>query len=103
MSVGINISSYISTGIFTCEFAGLYQVSVTIMSQQSDAQFSIYKNGVSKVSSYVARHDLQQGYHTSTGVGVFELDVGHTIHIDTDNSLSHVYGSFSCLTIIKVH
>lgn len=101
--VGItNITGYTSSGLLTCEYPGIYHISATIMTDESN-RFSIFKNNNRVGSAYTGQHSTSQGYYSSTVVGAVELDVGDTVHIDTENDLKGVYGVYNCLTIIKVN
>ncbi|VDH90100.1 Hypothetical predicted protein [Mytilus galloprovincialis] len=102
-AVGVNLTSFETTGLFTCEYAGLYHISVSIMSRASDDHFAIYKNENYIVKTYTAMHDLHQLFHMSTGIAGIELNVTDLVHVDTYGELASVFGAYSCLTIIKVH
>ncbi|CAC5409414.1 C1QL [Mytilus coruscus] len=102
MSVGIqSLSSFLSTGKFTAEHSGLYQITVTIMTEDSGRYFDIKKNGATIISGYSQYHDSNQRWHTSTITTAVELDVGDQLYV-FKGSISNVYANRSCITIIKV-
>ncbi|VDI22857.1 Hypothetical predicted protein [Mytilus galloprovincialis] len=104
MSVGIDsLSAFLSTGKFTAEHSGLNQLTVTIMTEDSDKTFNIKKNGVVIISGYSQHHDSNQKWHTSTMTTAVEMDVGDLLYeLKGRTSISNVYPNWSCITILKV-
>ncbi|CAG2214821.1 unnamed protein product [Mytilus edulis] len=102
MSVGIHsLSSFLSTGKLTAEHSGLYQLTVTIMTENSDKVFHITKNGFVIISGYSQHHDSNQRWHTSTITTAVEMDVGDFLYV-LKGTISNVYANWSCITVIKV-
>lgn len=99
---GINrLSSFLSSGTFTCEKSGLYLISATIYSYTRGGYFYIYKNSSPILSTYIGTWYTDTYYTTATGVATVELNVGQTISIRAGSSM-YVYAPYSCLTILKL-
>lgn len=96
-SVGIkNLSAFKTSGKFSCEVKGLYQLSVHIASSTQSSTYSIYKNSNKLITTYT----MSYGYATtSTGVAVVEVDVGDTISVTPDTSMYIYAEHWSCITI----
>lgn len=98
-------NSFIRTGKFTCEKAGLYLVTVSVMSLSYNACFNIKKDGELLRSVQVAPHSLTtNNYHTGTGSVVVKLDVGETVYSKAILTMKvHNENGYSCITITKVN
>ncbi|CAG2211179.1 unnamed protein product [Mytilus edulis] len=96
-SVGINnVSAFKTSGKFSCEVKGLYQLSVHIASSTPHSTYSIYKNSNKLITTYT----MSYGYiTTSTGVTVVEMNVGDTISVTPDRSMYMYAPHWSCITI----
>lgn len=99
-SVGVNnISLFINSGVFTCEYAGLYHISVTIMTKTSHAYFEVRKNKLMIVPGYIPDHDKQ--YNSGTINTVVEMNVNDKISVWKGN-VKQYYSYYSCFTIVKL-
>ncbi|VDI07146.1 Hypothetical predicted protein [Mytilus galloprovincialis] len=105
-SAGISsLSTFSSSGVYTCEFPGLYFVSVYIMSYSQFASFYILKNENQLTHVYIKGSDAfgaRSHYATGTSVQAAHLEAGDTIVIKAANQM-YVYGNpHSCVTIFKL-
>lgn len=97
--VGIaDLSTIRSTGKFTCEKAGLYQVSVVINTPTDHARFSTHVNG-----NLVSTLSVSTDNHVDTGTSVIavELQAGDVVWVQADTDI-HVYFHWSCMTVVKI-
>ncbi|CAG2230777.1 unnamed protein product [Mytilus edulis] len=99
-SVGVSsLSSFKSTGKFTCQVPGYYHIVTTVLTTYIDARIDIMKNSNSIHWQYVT------GYTTShwtpgTAAVALELKTNDTVWI----KLYSTYNIFqSCLTIFKIN
>lgn len=93
------VTSFSSSGIFTCEKPGLYLVDASIYCNTGNSKYSIRKNRSTVVNSYAAKDDTK--YESASLVAAVELNVGDTIDIHADNALD-ILAKGSCVTIVKV-
>lgn len=105
-SAGISsLSTFSSSGVYTCEFPGLYFVSVYIMSYSQFASFYILKNENQLTHVYIKGSDTfgaRSHYATGTSVLAAHLEAGDTIVIKAANQM-YVYGNpHSCVTVFKL-
>lgn len=101
-SVGItNLSSYKTTGKFTCGHEGLYLISASVMSHTSNAHFYIYLNGHFISDTYIGQHN---GSHIHTGAVTITRELNQNDQVWLYAAETWVfYGGFSSkLTIIKI-
>jgi hypothetical protein len=97
--VGINnISLLNSTGKFSCEEEGLYQISVSIVSKTVHSRYNIFKNNRLISWTYVSDDDY---IDTGTTVAAVELKVNDTLWVMANTDIIDYLG-WSCVTIIKI-
>lgn len=96
-----NLSAFKTTGLFTCKQAGLYLISVTIVSH-TPVTFSIHRNSslVIRTCTYEKAGNSESD-HGSTAVLAVVLNVGDTISVRTIGVL-YIHSPYSCMTIIKI-
>lgn len=102
-----NTSAFTSTGIFTCQYPGLYFVSVTILSRSYDAAYQIKLNSSVLTTGFVSRVNSQEtkednNFHTGTSMIVISLKQADQISVVTAYRLIEVHSWHSCITIIKI-
>jgi hypothetical protein len=66
IKTNIGINNVTSTGIFTCNNAGLYQITAVIISRTSGATMGIFKNDVIMISSLYTAENSNNEQHTTT-------------------------------------
>jgi len=81
ITTNIGINNVTSTGIFTCNNAGLYQITAVIISRTSGATMGIFKNDVIMILSLYTAENSNNEQHTTTDVVMAELHVGDSIHM----------------------
>ncbi|XP_063442070.1 uncharacterized protein LOC134722382 [Mytilus trossulus] len=103
-NIGINeLSSFISSGQFTCENPGLYQVFVRITSGVGNKYCSVQKNGSEMSKIYIAAHiGDPSDWHTGIGLAILELKLGDVVWIEKDISFKIETDPWSCITIVKL-
>lgn len=99
-SIGIkNLSTFKTSGKFSCEADGLYHISVHVVSSNTGSYYSIYKSNNRLITIY---DDHNRSGESSAGVVVVEMNVGDTISVTTDTSM-YIYSShWSCITIAMI-
>lgn len=99
-SIGIkNLSTFKTTGKFSCEVEGLYHISVYIVSYTTSSMYSIYKNTNKLTTTY---SDTAGNIQTFAVAVVVEMNVGDTISVIPDTNM-HVYARhWSCITIAMI-
>ncbi|CAG2223803.1 unnamed protein product [Mytilus edulis] len=96
-----NLAAFKTTGLFTCEQAGLYLISVTINSHTTGI-FSIDHNNAFIIKAYTYnRAGSPETDHISTAVSAVVLNISDTISVRTENAL-YVHSIYTCMTIIKI-
>ena len=100
-----NVSHIRTSGQFTCEKSGLYQISVFVMSEIQGAQLLLLKNN-NKILAYGHFPRVKGSYSTSTIVLFVELSENDTIGAKLQ-AVGTKYVTFfgsgqSCLSILKV-
>ena len=97
--------SFIKTGKFSCEKAGLYLVTVSVMSLSPNACFNIKKDGQLLRSVQVTPHsNWINNYHTGTGSVVVMLDAGENVYSKAIQATKiHHENGYSCMTITKIN
>ncbi|CAG2211180.1 C1QG [Mytilus edulis] len=94
-----NLSTFKSTGKFSCEVEGLYHISVYIVSYTARSEYSIYKNNNKLTTTY---SDTAGHIQTSAGAVVMKMNVGDTIFVIPDFNM-HVYADhWSCITTAMI-
>lgn len=105
-SFGIsNLSTFTSTGKFTCEKGGLYFFSVTVMScSKSDSRYSVYKNNVEIAQYYIGRPATSTSSDCNSGSGtiLIQMDVGDNLYVKTVDSNMDVFDRWSSFTVSKL-
>lgn len=98
-------NSFIQTGKFTCEKAGLYLVTVSVMSLSYNACFNIKRDGQLLRNVQVVPHSSSSNnFHTGTGSVVVMLDVGETVYSNVIETMTfHHENRYSCMTITKIN
>lgn len=98
--IGIsNISTFKSTGKFTCKAPGFYQISVTILSLSANKRFGIYMNGHLVSKGYISS---TTNYESGTAVAAVVLQMNDEISIQSVESDLYVDKYASCITIVKI-
>lgn len=99
-----NISSFRSTGKFTCESEGLYLISSWVESGTSFARFGVYRNNFLLANAYITYTDRGSVViGTGTAVIAVELQVGDLVYVKTKtNMIPYISSKDSCLTIAKL-
>ncbi|VDI69475.1 Hypothetical predicted protein [Mytilus galloprovincialis] len=102
-SVGItNLSSFKTTGKFTCEHEGLYLISASVTSYTSGAQYYIRLNGNDISYTYIGQHS--GGYAFTGAVTVTrKLNPNDQVWLYAAGSWYLYSGIPSKLTIIKIN
>ncbi|VDI62281.1 Hypothetical predicted protein [Mytilus galloprovincialis] len=104
-SVGINdLSTYKSTGRFTCETGGIYLISASIVSNINGAYYYIYLNGnqISQTSIGFSSSPPSTMYHTGTIVLARQLRPNDSVWVYAGGNNYVQGGVLSTLTIVKV-
>jgi hypothetical protein len=97
-----DINGFRTSGKFVCEVSGVYLFSVHIMSQSNNAIYQMLKNNMALTHVFVIfTSDTGLHYNTGTGVMAVQLNVGDTLYVKADSNM-YIYGSYSCMTIIKI-
>lgn len=93
-------------GIYVCKYQGLYLISVTVVSDTSDAQFMLFQNSDPKMKGLVF-NDPQKRPNSSyfeygaTIVAALQLDRDDSIRIVAEKKMTiSPYGT--CLTIVNL-
>ncbi|VDI56261.1 Hypothetical predicted protein [Mytilus galloprovincialis] len=93
-------------GVYVCKYQGLYLISVTVVSDTSDAQFMLFQNSDPKMKGFVS-NDPQQRPNSSyfvygaTIVAALQLDRDDSIRIVAEKKMMiSPYGT--CLTIVNL-
>ncbi|CAG2257226.1 unnamed protein product [Mytilus edulis] len=97
-----NISSFHSTGQFTCEKAGFYFISVVIASNSDKAGFQIMKKSVKVSVSWHTGGGDNSFYTSVIAIAVVELHANDNIEIVADRISSMYDDKSSCLTLFKL-
>ena len=99
-----NMSRFVSTGQFTCQIPGLYQIMAIVKSHTNGATFNIDRNNLSIISGFVAEHNVRDrstNYdHTGIAVVVVMLNAGDTVSVRAGMDL--YLHSETCLSIFRV-
>ncbi|XP_071174593.1 uncharacterized protein [Mytilus edulis] len=101
-SVGVsNLSSFQSTGKFTCRVPGYYYIVTTLMSVDTNVKIDIMKNSNSIHWQYVTGYIKDQGAWTpGTAAVALELKTNDNVWIKLQSTY---YIHQSCLTIFKIN
>ena len=87
------------TGTFTCETAGVYLISVFIMTNTNGAITEMYRNNNVIANGYFS---LNGHYQTTTVVVLQRLDVNDIISIRAVGNM-YIYGGFNgCLSVVQI-
>ena len=97
IKTNIGINNVTSTGIFTCNSAGLYQITAVIFSRSSGGTMGIFENDVIMISSLYTAENSNYEQHTTTDVVMTELRVGDSIHMRRRSPID-IFARDSCLT-----
>ena len=95
------LSTFLSSGTFTCETSGLYLISATIDSYTQSSYFYIYKNSSYIIKTFIGTWYTGNYYTPATGVATVELSVGDTVTIRAGTSM-YINSAYSCVTILKL-
>ena len=98
LAVGIhNTDSITNSGIFTCEKAGLYLISVYIVTNTHHGSYVLHKNSKVIADAFASLTDY---YQTASTTVVEHLAVSDTISV---RGGLYVYDDYeSCLTILQI-
>jgi hypothetical protein len=98
-----DIHGFRTSGKFVCEVPGVYLFSVHIMSESDSAAYQMLKNNMLLSYVHVIYTSQPSGSHYNTGTGVMavQLNVGDTLYVKAYTNM-HIYGTWSCMTIIKI-
>lgn len=99
----ISISSFKSSGKFTCQKEGLYLISSWVFSDTNFATFGVYRSSKKLAQGYIT-FDSDDNTSAGTGTAVIsvELQVADTVYVKTENDMRAFDGMRSCLTIVKL-
>lgn len=98
--VGIdNLSTFTSTGKFTCTKPGLYLVSIWVLTkgQNNPGTVFIYRNDKYLTKTYIS---TTTHYDTGTATAAVELQLNDKVWVRYDNGRVDSYGT--CMTIVKL-
>lgn len=98
--VGIdNLSTFTSTGKFTCTKPGLYLVSIWVLTpgQNKHGHINILRNDNILVQTYI---DNAAHYDTGTATAVVELQLSDKVWVRYDNGRVDYFGT--CMAIVKL-
>lgn len=98
--VGIdNLSTFTSTGKFTCTKPGLYLVSIWVLTpgQSKRGHVNILRNNKVLAPAFIYN---TAHYDTGTATAVVELHLGDKVWVRYDNGAVDSYGT--CMTIVKL-
>ena len=97
-----DINGFRTSGKFVCEVSGVYLFSVHIMSESDNAVYIMFKSNMVLSNVYVIfTSDTGLHYNTGTGVMAVQLNIGDTLYVKAHTNM-HIYGTWSCMTIIKI-
>ncbi|CAC5421365.1 unnamed protein product [Mytilus coruscus] len=101
-SVGItNLSTYRSTGKFTCEHEGLYLISASVMSPNNNARYDIVLNGDRISQTYIGQHTGSNAFTGAVTV-TRKLNPNDQVWLYTEGSWLLYDNLYSKFTIIKI-
>ncbi|CAG2246631.1 unnamed protein product [Mytilus edulis] len=101
-SVGItNLSTYKTTGKFTCEHEGLYLISASVMSNTNKAYYHIRLNGNDISYTYIVEHSGSKAFTGAVTVTTM-LNPNDQVWLYAGGSWFIYSGLWSKLTIIKI-
>ncbi|XP_076071314.1 uncharacterized protein LOC143042746 [Mytilus galloprovincialis] len=101
-SVGItNLSTYKSTGKFSCKHEGLYLISASVMSHTSSAVYYIRLNGNNISQTYIGQHSGDKSFTGAMTVSR-KLNPNNQVWLYAVGSWYLYKGVYSTLTIIKI-
>ncbi|VDI12527.1 Hypothetical predicted protein [Mytilus galloprovincialis] len=97
-----NMLAFISSGMFKCEKAGLYLISLFLMTDtQGHVEFHLYKNG-GIIYAVLSSVTTSSSYQTSSILVLRHLKKNDTILIKAGQDV-HVYGSiYSCISFLQL-
>lgn len=98
----INISSFKSSGKFTCQKEGLYLISSWVVSDTDYATFGVYRSSNKLAQVYITFDSRDSSAGTGTAVVSVELQVADTVYVKTENDMRTFSDMRSCLTIVKL-
>lgn len=93
------MSTFKSSGKFTCEVEGLYQISVTILSHTGDKRFGIYMNNHLVSKAYISSTSNSE---SGTAVAVVVLKRNDKVSVQSLEDNLYVNNYASCITIVKL-
>ncbi|XP_071177348.1 uncharacterized protein [Mytilus edulis] len=83
-----NLSSFRSSGKFTCQKEGLYRISSWMLSDTDIATIGIYRNSNNLAKVYITYDsDSDTSAGTGTAVVTVELQVGDTVYVKAENNM----------------
>lgn len=94
-----SVSPLKKLGIFICEKAGLYFIS---LAEKSDANFHIYKNSEYLIDLYTA---ISNTYHSGTASAVTSLAPKDEVSVEPAKDsqvFSYIDRQSTCITIVKI-
>lgn len=95
-----DVDSFNSTGAFTCERGGMYQIAAYIASNANHCSFTVRKNKAYIGDAFASLGDF---YETMTFISVVELKVNDTIEIYSGSTGQLVYGNReSGISIVQI-
>ena len=97
-----NLSSYRSSGKFTCEIEGLYIFTSSIYGSSGSSYFGAYHNGREITRTVATYHTIQtDAYSSGTTVAAVQLQPGDTIWVQS----LHAFNTnpyYNCQTIVRI-
>lgn len=95
-------ASFITSGKFTCEDAGLYILMIVVFTDAKGGNVYLIKNSnvIQQLETKIPNNDAW--YHTIPGSLALHLSVGDTVHVQ-HRGVTLGEPHFTCLSIIKIH
>ncbi|CAC5396782.1 unnamed protein product [Mytilus coruscus] len=99
-----NAISFKSSGIFTCERSGIYQIAAYVSSNANHCAFSVRKNKTFIGDAFGSVGDSFHDFETMTFVSVVQLNVNDTLEIYSDSTDDQlIYGNReSGMSIVQI-
>ncbi|CAG2211844.1 unnamed protein product [Mytilus edulis] len=83
-----NVTSFQTSGIFTCEKRGIYQISIFITTNPHTSRFIVYKNKDLITETFSS---FDSFYSTGSTIVVTQMKVGDTLYVKAITVASYVY------------
>lgn len=96
----MNIGAGYNNGIFHCPIEGEYMFSVTLVSNEPDLVYKIYRNNGSIADLYTS-HNSDSDYESGTVTFFTHVKVGDRIWVKSPSSITYFFSYFSGLLITQ--